>query len=217
MPRHFRFLLLAALLAPTLGAFAADALTQVSPFLPPAGSSMPESTTRDVLEFAGVSTVQKQTIVSIFNTQEKRGRWIPVGSTAEGIEVISYDANRDQVVVRNGGQVKVLALRQPNRVANSGFAAAPAAPFATPAPTLAPTPTPTPVAPIEKKPLTLAQQEEEARMFVADMLDIGMQSRKAYEEAQKKAAADKAAGVAPATPVPVTTPPATTQTPATGG
>ena len=47
---------------------------------------------------------------------------------------------------------------------------------------------------------TIARQEEEARMLVSDLLEIGMAQRKAYEEAQKKAAeSDK-----PATPVPGT-------------
>lgn len=39
------------------------------------------------------------------------------------------------------------------------------------------------------KPLTVARQEEEARMLVSDLLEIGMAQRKAYEDAQKKAAA----------------------------
>jgi hypothetical protein len=33
----------------------------------------------------------------------------------------------------------------------------------------------------------IAKQEREARMLVSDLLEIGMQQRKAYEEAQKKA------------------------------
>lgn len=50
------------------------------------------------------------------------------------------------------------------------------------------------------KPLTVARQEEEARMLVSDLLEIGMAQRKAYEEAQKKASADPAAP--PAAPAP---------------
>jgi hypothetical protein len=42
---------------------------------------------------------------------------------------------------------------------------------------------PTPEQPA--KPLTIARQEEEARMLVSDLLEIGMAQRKAYEEKQK--------------------------------
>ena len=54
----------------------------------------------------------------------------------------------------------------------------------------------------EAKPLTVARQEEEARMLVSDLLEIGMAQRKAYEEAQKKAASGP-----PDQPAPPPTPP----------
>jgi hypothetical protein len=182
-------------------AFAADP-TQ-SPFVPKAGT-VAAPVAADTLEFAGVSMLKKQTMVSLYDTREKRSRWIAVGTKADGIEVVSYDVNHDQVVVKQNGQLKILTLRKPSKLpANplslasitpaiaTGASAAGAntpQPFVTPpAPSSAPSTEP-------KKNLTQAQQEEEARMFVADMLDIGMQSRKAYEEAQKKAEAEKAAG-----------------------
>jgi hypothetical protein len=40
-------------------------------------------------------------------------------------------------------------------------------------------------------PGSIAQQETEARMLVSDLLEIGIQQRKAYEDAQKKAEAEK--------------------------
>jgi ABC-type phosphate transport system permease subunit len=43
-------------------------------------------------------------------------------------------------------------------------------------------------------PGSIAQQEVEARMLVSDLLEIGIQQRKAYEEAQKKADQERAAG-----------------------
>ena len=49
------------------------------------------------------------------------------------------------------------------------------------------------------QPLSIARQEEEARMLVSDLLEIGMAQRKAYEEKQKQAADPNAA---PATPPP---------------
>jgi hypothetical protein len=65
----------------------------------------------------------------------------------------------------------------------AGAAVTPAAPALA---AVKPQPPPTPAA--------IAHQEQEARMLVSDLLEIGMAQRKAYEEAQKKAAAEKAQG-----------------------
>ena len=45
---------------------------------------------------------------------------------------------------------------------------------------------------IEGKAPEVVKQERDARMLVSDLLEIGMAQRKAYEEAQKKAAATPA-------------------------
>lgn len=180
--------LIASGLAPF--AFAQSPLPQTSPFLPAPGTTV-IVTQPETLEFAGVSVVSKQTLISLYDTKEKRGRWIPVGGKSEGIEVVSYDGAHDQVVVRQAGQLKTLVLRKPSKM-SATVAPMMAGNQATPA--MVPTPVASTTSNQPKKPLTQAQQEEEARMFVADMLDIGMQNRKAYEEAQKKAAAEKAAG-----------------------
>ena len=92
-----------------------------------------------------------------------------------------------------GGQEKLHTLRSP---AISGGGANPtlvSTGFSTPAPSTAgPTPGPTQGTPQPPPaPGSVAQQETEARMLVSDLLEIGMQQRKAYEEAQKKAAAEK--------------------------
>jgi hypothetical protein len=52
--------------------------------------------------------------------------------------------------------------------------------------------------------LTIARQEEEARMLVSDLLEIGMAQRKAYEEKQRQAGNPSAA---PAPTDPNTPPP----------
>ncbi len=72
--------------------------------------------------------------------------------------------------------------------------AAPAQPAATP--------------PAPAQPLSVARQEEEARMLVSDLLEIGMAQRKAYEEKQRQAADPNAA--------PAATPPAPPASPAPG-
>ena len=167
-----------------------------SPFLPAPGSAVAAPTnSSETLQFSGVSVDGPKTFVSLLDTQTKKSRWIAVGSTIEGLNVVSYDAQRDQVVVRIGGADKTLSLRKSSGVtasANLNYtplvasfalpASATGAP-AIPAPTMG-TPVPPPTTPT-------AKAEQEARMLVSDLLDIGIIQRKAYEEAQKKAELDK--------------------------
>jgi len=59
-------------------------------------------------------------------------------------------------------------------------------------------------------PETQAKQETEARMLVSDLLEIGMAQRRAYEEAQRKAAeagGGNSAAPTPAAPTPEAPPP----------
>lgn len=136
----------------------------------------------DNYEFSGVSTVGKKTMVNLYDKTQKRSFWVEAGTTSAGVTVVSYDMQKDQITLRSDGREKVLPLRPPSAVVN-GTVTVPAAPVATPAP--APTPA---IAAAPAAPLSQARQEEEARMLVSDLLEIGMAQRKAYEEAQKRQA-----------------------------
>lgn len=187
----------------------------------------------ETLEFAGVNVMGTTTFINVFDKQTKKGRWISVGGTENGISVLAFDPLRDQVVVKSGDIQKTLTLRKATGVVNaprpvtvmpaaSGFAvASPAEITPNAAPLPAPSfPTPSADAPVAAapapvsarpeapaKPTTVARQEEEARMLVSDLLEIGMAQRKAYEEAQKKAAAAQTEQASQ--PAPAATPPGT--------
>lgn len=189
-------------------------LAQQSPFLP-TGISAATVASGDTYEFAGVSIMGRQTSVNIYDKNGKKGLWIAVGETANGITVSKYDATRERVVITVAGTEKTLALRKPATTAPrppgpvtptplpAGFNASPvptivpvalAPARASPAPAASPnatapaeaTPPATPPPP-PPAPGSVAHQEQEARMLVSDLLEIGMAQRKAYEEAQKKA------------------------------
>lgn len=66
-------------------------------------------------------------------------------------------------------------------------------------PAAAPAPPEKPAMP-PAAPLSIARQEEEARMLVSDLLEIGIAQRKAYEEKQKQAADPNAPPPAPPPP-----------------
>jgi hypothetical protein len=183
----------AAALAFAAALFAGRAAAQAplpkdSPFLRPAAAADAAAPANETLVLAGVSGLGKNALVCISDTTIKRSYWIRVGTTVEGIKVLTYDAARDQAVISVGGQEKLLTLRQA-AVASAGAGGAAPASFAQPMPAAVGPTQGTPVPP--PAPGSVAQQETEARMLVSDLLEIGMQQRKAYEEAQKKAEAAK--------------------------
>lgn len=200
------------------------AITKTSPFLPPAAASV-SAATAEQHEFRAVSTLGDKTTVNIHDLATKKRTWIAVGETAEGISVLNYDSNRDQVVVRIGGVEKTLTLRQAI-ITSGGPAAAPgalpvrsvtgassASPANPPIPAVgtvtvgggsllvqgAPgTASSTSGAP----PVNVAQKQQESRMLVSDLLEIGVAQRRAHEEAQKKQAQETGAVPAPAPSTP---------------
>lgn len=185
-----KFAVLALAIAFVCPARAQAPLTKNSPFLPVAESAPVATAANENLVLAGASGTGKHTLVCIYDTQVKRSYWIEVGSTAEGIKVINYDGVRDQALVLVGGQQKLLTLRA-SAVVSGGAATPPASPsFATPTGQAPLMPTQGTVQP-PPAPGSVAQQETEARMLVSDLLEIGMQQRKAYEDAQKKADTEK--------------------------
>ena len=209
------------------GRATAQSGSAASPFMPPA-AAMAAASPSETLEFAGINVMGAKTFVSVYDKQAKKGRWISVGGSDAGISVLAYDPRREQIVVKSGDSQKTLTLRKSTGALNAptpadvlppaaGFAAPPIAPIIQkiqpppPESTDLTGPATPPAGPVfdpnakptgEAKPLTVARQEEEARMLVSDLLEIGMAQRKAYEEAQKKAASGP-----PDQPAPPPTPP----------
>jgi hypothetical protein len=207
-------------------------LPKNSPFMPAGTAAAPAEAASERIEFAGVSSVGKKTDLIFYDKTAKKSHWIGLGETKEGIAVLTYDEQREQAVVKVNGVEKVLSLRKGVRTGGTPrpVATLPAASgFAIPAPLPADSlvqkiqPPPPPdgsassiqpssgsAAPAQPaKPTTPEAQaqvkaETEARMLVSDLLEIGMAQRKAYEEAQRKAAAS--GGQPQVVPVPAETP-----------
>src|ERR1035438_2767855 len=131
-------------------------------------------------------------IVPLHERQAKRSQWIPVGGVCDGIHVISFDAAHDKAVVNVGGAFKELTLRKAT-FASTGPApvARAAAPVSAQAAPLVQPAFPGPVAsPAPAPPADAVTEQREARMLVSDLLEIGVQQRKAYQEARQKAASE---------------------------
>lgn len=185
----------------------------------------------ETIEFVGVSALGKRTDLIIQDKSTKKSHWIAEGETKEGISVLKYDARREQVVVKVNGAEKILQLRKGTGPLNSAHAVAalpvgfnvPPAPAPVvqkiqPTPPLTSTPASaevaaTPAMQTAAKPEAPAtpeaqqKQETEARMLVSDLLEIGMAQRKAYEDAQRRAATGENAPPTAAAPPPTNTQP----------
>jgi hypothetical protein len=189
-------------------------LSTESPFAPAGGAAAPGAPANENIEFAGVTTIGKRTDLIFYDKTAKKSHWLAKGETKAGITLLNYDAQREQAVVKVNGVEKVLTLRKgkgatgaPSQAVTTlpaGFNVSPST--GVPGVTLGPTsgvamagnsastpeapppakPSPAPSGPVT--PEMQARQETEARMLVSDLLEIGMAQRRAYEEAQRKAA-----------------------------
>jgi len=184
--------LLRGLLIPAVGAlgiagsgFGQSSLVANSPFSPSGAASRGAGAPAEAYELAGSSIEGSDMSVCIFERQAKHSQWIPVGGDVDGVRVISYDPANDTAVVMIAGSRKELSMRKaavavlnppsPNRIPQE---------VSTPAPVSAPIA----AAPPEAVG-SAAREQREARMLVSDLLEIGIQQRKAYQEAKQKAAA----------------------------
>lgn len=163
------------------GAWAAETTSpRSSPFLPVGKATVEAAAAPSTYALLGVIASPQETVVNIGIAAEKRNLWVPVGQTVDGIQVVSLDGQATEVVIRAQGQTHTLTLKRAV-IASARPASAPP-----PLPAGAVQPPPLPAGPA--RPLTQAEQEREARNLVSDLLEIGLQQRRAYEEAQRKAA-----------------------------
>jgi hypothetical protein len=186
----FRLFLAVLAVACSAGAsFGQMSLVGNSPFAPSgnamtAGSAAPAQD----YELAGATSEDQQISVCIFERQAKRSAWIPVGGNVDGIHVISFDNNHDIAVVMVGGQRKEISMRKAT-VGKSSPAAAPRTNLAANTPAALAAPIASAPQPLPAAASAPEQEQREARMLVSDLLEIGVQQRKAYQDAKQKAAA----------------------------
>jgi len=175
-------------------ALAQGSLAANSPFLPSAGSAAAAAAAQgEPYELAGSSVQGSDVSVCIYERQAKRSQWIPVGGVADGIHVISFDAAHDKAAVTISGAYRELSLRKPTVTAAGAPAVYRGAPVVSDtAQAAAAQANPAPTAPASAA--TALHEQQEARMLVSDLLEIGVQQRKAYQEARQKAAQEAAAG-----------------------
>jgi hypothetical protein len=178
--------------AGSVGVVCAETSLEESPFLPPANAATPAKTAT-AYELAGMSVAGKATLLSIVRVKDKRSTWVAVGQTAGEITAVSYDPKTEQATIRADGKLITIAMKKASVVSASNTL------FRSPFPSSAATPATAPRPVVTPLPATTQEEKEtEARMLVTDLLEIGQQQRKAYEEAQRQAAAKSQKLAAPA-------------------
>jgi hypothetical protein len=167
--------------------FGQGGLVGDSPFAPSGSASASGKAAEQDFELAGSSSEGSNVAVCIFERHSKHSEWISVGGTSDGIHVVSFDSFHDRAVVIVSGQRKEISMRV------AAVAAMPSSP--TPIRTdFSQAPSSSPLVPVTGQaqgPVvtgTPEQQQREARMLVSDLLEIGVQQRKAYQDAKLKSA-----------------------------
>jgi len=183
---------LRGLLIPVVGAlgiagsgFGQSSLVANSPFSPNGAASAGAGAPAEAYELAGSSIEGSDMSVCIFERQAKHSQWIPVGGDVDGVRVVSYDPANDTAVVMIGGSRKELSMRKAAVAVLN-----PPSSNRTPQVVSTPAPVSAPIAAAPPEAVgSAAREQREARMLVSDLLEIGIQQRKAYQEAKQKAAA----------------------------
>jgi len=166
-----------------------------SPFLPSQSVSVGANAAPQSFELSGTIKASDGIKLCIYDAQAKQSHWVKVGETANNIKVLSFDSTNERAQVVINGETRTLELKK------SAVSSQPIPAYMQPAyhrqfePNAMPAASSAPIGPARPN-FTPAQQaenakqEQESRMLVSDLLDIGMQQRKAYEEAKKKADAE---------------------------
>lgn len=112
--RTLRALLAGAALALAGAANAGvEGLVSNSPFLPESATApAAASGALDRYELRGVASFGGVLTFSIYDATGNRGLWIPLEGTEAGIRVVSYDAQRESVVIEGEGVSRRVALKE---------------------------------------------------------------------------------------------------------
>src|SRR5947207_1404421 len=100
------------------------ALSKVNVFAGPAAAATAQAA-KETIEFAGISSIGKQTEYIFIDKTTAKNHWIAKGETKEGITVLNYDSHREEAVVKINGTQKTLPLRKGSGPVNTANLGAP--------------------------------------------------------------------------------------------
>lgn len=130
----------------------------------------------DKMEFTGLLVFGGQATISLYDTKTKQSLWIPLDGAQDGISVSGFDEDNGTISVSLQGRTREIAINENKIVALKRTEPVVAANRRTPAP---------PKKPVRVKDDETLQKEEEARMFVSDLLSNGLQQREKFRKARE--------------------------------
>jgi len=125
----------------------------------------------DQLEFTGFFTMGGETTFGLFDKRNNVNLWLPQKKVEEGFSVESFKSDSGELRIRFGGESRLITL---NENAITPIKIVKAQPSAKTAKKI-----------VKKDPETL-QKEEDARMLVTDLMQIGMEEREKYRKERAK-------------------------------
>ncbi len=144
-----------------------------APVAAPAQKPVPNKL--DNVEFTGLLSFGGEVTISLFDTKENRSFWVPLDGSQEGFSVSGFDEDAGTISVSFNGVTREIPINENEIVA-----------MKQPVPqSRAEPPAPKPAKPVRVKDPETARQEEEARMFVSNLLAQGMQQREKYRREQE--------------------------------
>ena len=66
----------------------------------------------DKIEFRGMTTIGGEPSFSLFDPEEKRSYWIPLGRTDGGFTIVDYKEDEEAVVVRHNNRNRTISLHE---------------------------------------------------------------------------------------------------------
>jgi len=151
--------------------FADSPFVRPAPEAAPAKAEISEGKIRlDQLEFTGLFSIGGETTFSLYDKTNKLTLWLPESGQDEGFSVSGFDSRSGEVRVRFAGETRSIPLNdniitELKVVGSSGKK---------------------PAKKIVKKDPETVRKEEEARMLVTDLLEIGMKEREKYRQDRAK-------------------------------
>jgi hypothetical protein len=128
------------------------------------------------MEFTGLLVFGGQVTISLYDTKTKQSLWIPLDGAQYGISVSGFDEDNGTISVSLQGRTREIAINENKIVALKRTDPVVTANRRTPA---------SPKKPVRVKDDETLQKEEEARMFVSDLLSSGMQQREKFRKARE--------------------------------
>lgn len=135
----------------------------------------------DKVEFTGLLSVGGDVTISLYDTESKQSVWVPLDGSEDGFSVSGFNELDGTISVSLDGNTRQIPINE-NEIVAVSRAATPR----NPAPEK-------PAKPVRVKDPETLQKEEEARLFVSNLLANGMKAREKYRR-EREASLSRAAG-----------------------